>query len=201
MATIIAGEFATMADAESVVAALKGANFAADDVDMFMLNAPGQHDLHPLGGDEDADARASHAHSGALSGAVIGATVGFGAGAAAMAATEAGPAIAATVAAVGAYTGSLVGALNKVGEDEAPQAPETVRHAGAMVAVNAISAAAIDEAISVMRARGAKQVEQAEGRWENGKWQDFDPRATPHLVSDNPGERVPQAADRASPSH
>jgi len=53
----------------------------------------------------------------------------------------------------------------------------------------------------VMRARGAKQVEQAEGRWENGKWQDFDPRATPHLVSDNPGERLPQAADRASPSH
>jgi len=75
-----------------------------------------------------------------------------------------------------------------------------VRHAGAMVAVNATSATAIDEAISVMRAHGARQIEQAEGRWEHGKWQDFDPRAIPHLVGDNPGERVPQPADRASPS-
>ena len=195
MTTIIAGEFATMAETESVVAALHDADFDTDSISVFMLNAPGQHALHPLGGDEDADSGASHAHSGAVSGAIIGATVGLGVGAATMAATEAGPVVAATIAAAGAYTGSLVGALNKVGDDEASAAAtENVRHAGAMVAVNAKSAMWANRAVEILRAHGARQVEQAEGQWENGKWLDFDPRVTPHLVTQVTPERV----DRAS---
>ncbi len=187
MANIIAGEFATIAETEIVADALKSADFDAADIAVFMLNAPGQHAIYPIGGDEDADPGASQAHTGAMSGAIIGATVGLGLGAATMAATEVGPAIAATVAAAGAYAGSLVGALNKVGDDETTHPNEPVRHAGAMVAINAISAISVNRAIAVLRAHGAKQVEQAEGRLENGKWIDFDPLATPHIVnSDSP---------------
>ena len=197
MATIIAGEFPTIAETETVADALKSANFAADDIAVFLLNAPGQHAIHPLGGDQDADAGASHADSGAVSGALVGATVGLGLGAATMAAVDVGPAIAATVAAVGAYTGSLVGALNKVGDAESTHPNEPVRHAGAMVAVNAISAMSVNRAIAVLSSHGAKQIERADGRIENSKWIDFDPVAAPRIVnSDAPG-RERQSADGA----
>ena len=199
MATIIAGEFATMAETESVTAALKAADFDADNISVFMLNAPGQHALHPLGGDENADAGASRADGGAAAGALIGATVGLGVGAATMAATAAGPAVAATIAAAGAYTGSLVGALNKIGDGEAPAAAtESARHAGAMVAINADDANSINRAVAIMRAHGARQIEQAEGRWESGNWLDFDPRVTPHLIDAETSARLPERADRVS---
>ncbi len=199
MATIIAGEFATMAETESVAAALQAADFAADNISVFMLNAAGQHALYPIGGDENADAGASHAHGGAVSGAIIGATVGLGVGAATMAATEAGAAVAATIAAAGAYTGSLVGALNKVGDEEAPvAATESARHAGAMVAINAVGANSVNRAVAILRAHGARQIEQAEGRWENGNWLDFDPRVTPNLIEAESPARRPERADRVS---
>jgi|SRR4051812_5114261 len=185
MATIIAGEFATMAETESATAALKEAgSFPEDRVTVFMSNAPGQHALHPLGGDRDADSASAHAHGGTVTGAVIGATVGLGAGAAAMAATAAGPIVAATAAAVGAYTGSLIGTLNKVGDKEAPAAvTENSRHAGVMVAVNAVDPTEQSRAVDILRSQGARQIERAEGRWENGAWLDFDPGATPQLIS------------------
>ena len=199
MATIIAGEFATMEETESVAAALKSADFAADSVSVFMLNAPGQHGLYPVGGDENADAGASHAHGGAVSGAIIGATVGLGVGAATMAASEAGPVVAATIAAAGAYAGSLVGALNKVGDEEAPAAAtESARHAGAMVAINANDANSVNRAIEILRAHGARQIEQAEGRWENGNWVDFDPRVIPNLIDAETFIRPSESVDRAS---
>ena len=185
MAIIIAGEFATMEQTESVAAALSSANFAPANVSVFMLNAPGQHALHPMGGDEDADPGASNAHTGAVSGAVIGATVGLGVGVATVVATGLGAAVAATAAAVGAYTGSLVGALNKSGDNESAQPPTEVRHAGAMVAVNAETADAEQRAFEILRSHGAKQVERAEGKWENGKWLDFDPRTIPALMNDH----------------
>jgi hypothetical protein len=183
MATIIAGEFNTMEETEAVAAALKAAGFGSSHVSVFMLNSPGQHAIHPLGGDVDKDPGAGNTDKGAVTGAVVGATVGLGVGAAAMAATEFGMAVAATAAAVGAYTGSLVGALNKTGDTESPQAPVEVRHAGAMVAINAPDEAAQNRAIETLRSHGAKQVERAEGTWENGKWLDFDPRSTPVLVA------------------
>lgn len=189
MAIIIAGEFTTMKQTETVATALHSANFAPHNISIFMLNAPGQHALHSIGGDEDADPGASKAHTGAVSGAVVGATLGLGVGAAAMAATEFGVAVAATAAAVGAYTGSLVGALQKTGTEESTQPPAEARHAGPMVAVNAETAEAEHQASEILRSHGAKQVERAEGKWENGKWLDFDPRNEPALVkADTPGQ-------------
>jgi hypothetical protein len=198
MATIIAGEFATMEETEAAAAALRAADFSQPDVSVFMLNSPGQHGLHPLGGDQDADPGASKTDKGAVSGAVIGGAVGLGVGAASLAATDVGPAIAATAAAVGAYTGSLIGALNKTGNHESPEPPADVRHAGAMVAVNTTSQEAEQNAIEILRAHGAGQIERAEGRWEDGKWLDFDPRATPNIVgglrAGEPNEQAPGAS-------
>ena len=197
MANIIAGEFATIAETETVADTSTSADFDATDSAVFMLTAPGQHVIYPIGGDEDAAPGARQAHTGAVSGAIIGATVGLGLGAATMAATEVGPAIAATVAAAGAYAGSLVGALNKVGDDETFHPHEPVRHAGAMVAVNAISAMSVKRAIAVLRAHGAKQVESAEGRLDNGKWIDFDPLAAPHIVNSDAPAHARQSGDGA----
>jgi len=181
MATIIAGELTTLKESERAAARLRDAGFDESDVSVFMLNAPGQHALHPVGGDETADRGAENAHSGAVSGAVVGAAVGLGAGAAAMAAADLGPAMAATATAVGAYTGSLIGAMNKTSDE--PDAPTTeVRHAGAMVAVNVEDEAAALRATDILREEGARQIERAEGTWQDGRWADFDPRATPNLV-------------------
>lgn len=181
MATIIAGELTTMEESERAAARLRDAGFDESAVSIFMLNAPGQHALHPVGGDEDADRGAEQAGTGAVSGAVVGAAVGLGAGAVAMAAADLGPAMAATATAVGAYTGSLIGAMNKTGDE--PEVPATeVRHAGAMVAVNVEDEAGALRAADILREEGARQIERAEGTWQDGRWADFDPRATPNLI-------------------
>ena len=111
MANIIAGEFATIAETETVADALTSADFDATDSAVFMLNAPGQHVIYPIGGDEDAAPGARQAHTGAVS--------------------------------------------------------------------------------------GAKQVESAEGRLENGKWLDFDPLAAPHIVNSDAPAHARQSGDGA----
>ena len=119
------------------------------------MNPPGRHHGLPLGGDEDADAKAEGGDNGALTGAAIGSAVGAVAG---IAATPlVGPIAIAGGAAAGAYAGSLAGAVNKMG-DETP-APET-RPAGVMVAVNTDSAEDEEVAIDLLR----------------------DPVSTPHIV-------------------
>jgi hypothetical protein len=55
MATIIAGLFATFAQAEDIRSELETAGIARDKVSIFVLNPAGQHALYPIGGDEDAD--------------------------------------------------------------------------------------------------------------------------------------------------
>ena len=37
--------------------------------------------------------------------------------------------------------------------------------------------------VEALRAEGALDIEQAEGRWQDGDWIDFDPVATPRLVA------------------
>lgn len=91
MATIIAGLFETLAEAEKAETALKNADFEKSDVSAFALNPAGQHALYPIGGDQDADPGAKEAHVGAASGAIVGGAAALGLGAAAMAATGAGP--------------------------------------------------------------------------------------------------------------
>src|SRR6478672_7107348 len=171
MAQIVAGVFDDEQSATAAAHDLRSAGFEAADLDQFVLNPPGRHNRLPLGGDEDADAKAEGGDKGALTGAAIGTAVGAVAGLAAM--PLVGPIAVVGGAAAGAYAGSLAGAVQKMGDDS--PAPTTPRPAGVMVAVNAGTPEDCEVAIDVLRERGAKMIERAQGEWRGGKWADFDP--------------------------
>lgn len=171
MATIIAGMFETLAKANLAVEELHRERFNSEDVSVFHINAPGQHATYPIGGDVDEDRGAREGDKTAVKGAAAGAAVGGTAGMAA------GPVGAAVGAAVGAYTGSLVGAVQGLGKDQDRERP-----AGVMVAVNTGEGENQGKAIQVLRDRGARGVERAEGQWRNGDWVDFDPVRRPSYV-------------------
>jgi hypothetical protein len=177
MTQIIAGVFDDEQSATAAAHELRGAGFAAADLDQFALNPPGRHHRLPMGGDENADAKAEGGDTGALAGAAIGGAVGAVAG---LAATPfVGPAAVAGGAAAGAYAGSLAGAVQRMGDDR--PAPQT-RPAGVMVAIHAQDAADADAAIDVLRGQGAQMIERADGAWRSGKWTDFDPLRQPDVI-------------------
>ncbi len=183
MSTIIAGRFDEQTEVDQTVNDLDRAGFAADQIDTFFVNPPGQHDAYPVGGDQDESAGATNADATALGGIGVGAVVGLGAGLAT--APFLGPAAIAVGAGVGAYTGSLAGALggmddpHKLEDDAAvPQS----RHGGLIVAVHTPDQATQSQAIAVLRARSAKDIERAEGKWIAGSWSDFDPLLPARLV-------------------
>ena len=190
MAQIVAGVFDDEQSATAAAHDLRSAGFEAADLDQFVLNPPGRHNRLPLGGDEDADAKAEGGDKGALTGAAIGTAVGAVAGLAAV--PLVGPVAIAGGAAAGAYAGSLAGAVNKMGDDE--PAPE-LRPAGVMVAVNADSVEDEEIAIDLFRDRGAQMIERADGAWHDGKWVDFDPVSVPVILDSHAGP-VGQSATR-----
>ena len=51
MANIISARFTTQAEVDRIVNALSAEGFRRDEYFSFFLNPPGQHALHPLGGD------------------------------------------------------------------------------------------------------------------------------------------------------
>jgi hypothetical protein len=180
MATIIAGGFEVVKDADAAVARLGEAGVRRENLCTFGVNPPGEHDTLPGGGDRRESPGAENAGKGAGKGAAIGAAAGLAAGAAAT--PLLGPAGLAAGAAAGAYTGSLVGALGRMNKDEQP-GKDSVRPAETLVAVNADAPGpAAEELVRIFEECGARQVEQTEGRWENGAWADFDPLAPPQLV-------------------
>ncbi|MEH6499463.1 MAG: hypothetical protein V7751_08735 [Pseudoalteromonas distincta] len=193
MNTIIAGRFELQDQGEEVLRALRGAGFPRDAMTLFYVNPDGQHDIYPIGGDDDDSPGARDADKGALAGGGLGAAAGLAAGAAA--AAVAGPVGIAAAVGVGAYTGSLAGAVNSTNEesevDEAAEEGEntrklTERHAGIHVAVRVDGEGAPDDgqaiAVSTLQSHGAMDIEQAEGLLEEGNWKDFDPREVVHLV-------------------
>jgi len=176
MSTIIAGLFENIDQAEGAVRELRGSGFVPGDVCQFANNPPGQHDQFPIGGDENSDPGARHAHGGAATGAGVGAGAG-----AAVGAVVGGPPGAAVGAGLGAYVGSLVGALGGLEGNGTEQRPVR-RPAGVMVAVRVDDATQEQDAIRVLGAQGAGHIEKAEGTWSQGKWEDFDPVSVPHIV-------------------
>lgn len=193
MNTIIAGRFELQDQGEEVLRALRGAGFPRDAMTLFYVNPDGQHDIYPIGGDDDDSPGARDADKGALAGGGLGAAAGLAAGAAA--AAVAGPVGIAAAVGVGAYTGSLAGAVNSTNKesevDEAAEEGEntrklTERHAGIHVAVRVDGEGAPDDgqaiAVSTLQSNGAMDIEQAEGLLEEGNWKDFDPREVVHLV-------------------
>ena len=194
MTPIIAGRFEQEAQAEAAVAALRHGGFNVDDVTVFFVNPAGQHATYPIGGDRDASPGAKHAYGGALNGAAVGTIVRVGLAASPVL----GPAAVVAGAGVGAYAGSLVGALGKMEEpatakpaeqvvervatSDAPTDTARVRSSGIFVAVRAVEFVKRVAAVNALRAKGAEDIERADGTWQAGQWIDFDPLKPPLLV-------------------
>lgn len=189
MHLIIAGRFALQDQADAALAALRQAGFQRDALAAFYLNPNGQHDIYPIGGDEQSSPGARHSGAGAAKGGGIGAAVGAAAGVAAT--PLVGPAGIAIGAGIGAYTGSLVGAVSstdetsdvdeQTGRPSAAQPTVTERTPGVLVAVR-VDDQSRQQAIDTFRAAGAEDIEQATGELSEGEWKDFDPRAVVQCV-------------------
>lgn len=181
MATIVAGRFDNIEQAERALEALHGNGFQRGDAGQFFVNPPGQHDENAIGGDQFADAQSSKAHVGAAAGAAAGGAVGI---AAAAAIPGIGPVLALGVAALGAYTGSLVGTLSKLGDASGARelGASPGRSGGMMVAVRVDDEQAERIAIDTLRQHAAADIERARGEWRDGQWHDFDAVAPPNLV-------------------
>ncbi|WP_232467675.1 hypothetical protein [Bordetella genomosp. 9] len=211
MALIVAARFETFEQAQGAARALFAQGFAEDDVHVFYVNTAGAHGKYPIGGDRGVDPDAGGAHYGALLGgaglALIGAVVGGLIGGAmhltALALVG--------VAAVGAYIGSLIGALwvtgrrqpgvNRASKAAHPEHPE-VRSAGVMLALHTDPSREA-QACKVLRDAGGVDVERAQGRWQEGRWVDFDPLQPPDREPDSMGATasagMPQAGRSATP--
>ncbi len=179
MENILCAQFDDLESAAKAADDLRAAGVGTRDIEQFVLNAPGQHDRYPIGGDEDADKGARDGDEGAAAGASLGGVAGLVIGAAAI--PVAGPLAAAAGLAAGAYTGSLAGAVNTMGESDDDAGP-AFRPAGVRVAVHV---AAPDLRGPVLQAFGrhqARSIEQARGKWNDGSWQDFDPLSKPHWI-------------------
>ncbi|QJD60263.1 hypothetical protein HG264_15935 [Pseudomonas sp. gcc21] len=196
MSTIIAARFEDQDHGEKVVAALRDAGFSPEGISLFYVNPHGQHDIYPIGGDENTSPGARESGKGALAGGGVGAVVGAAAG---LAATPvAGPLGVAIGAGIGAYTGSLAGAMGKtdqgsgvdeaesrgeLDEEEVKQHKAIERQAGTYVAVRTGGTESrAKQAVELFRVHGGVDIEHAEGELRNGHWTTFDPRSVVNLV-------------------
>jgi hypothetical protein len=183
MDNIIAGRFQTQDQSQDALQQLRDAGFADAALTTFFVNPAGQHDLYPLGGDEDASPGAGGAAGGAEAGVAAGAAAGLAVGLAA--APFLGPAAVIAAAGVGAYTGSLGGTFSQLSspdEADAQGQPRTPRRSGMLVAVSVKDGQERARAISVLAAAQAADIESASGNLSDGDWSDFDPRQPVHLA-------------------
>lgn len=189
MTLIVAARFQTFDQATVAAQKLFAEGFTEDDVHTFYINSAGEHGRFPLGGDRVADPDAKGGHLGAMAGAsALGLVFALLGGL--IAARMAAPILIVIASAgVGAYLGALAGALWIVGRDKrkrqaAPGVPEmhpAVRAAGVMLALHVpVGKEAL--ARQVLRESGGRDIERAQGRWLNGKWEDFDPLTPPKHV-------------------
>jgi hypothetical protein len=191
MNTIIAGRFQRQDQADDAMAELVLSGFASQQVTSFFVNPRGQHDLYPIGGDEDESRGTHDASSGAASAAAVGGGVGLAVGIATLPVLGPGAAVAAV--GVAAYTGSLVGALGRMGAESGPddrgsriesqREDALLRKSGMLVAVSAPTSTQQITAVQILDARQAVDVEQTEGTFSEGQWVDFNPLSPLTLVA------------------
>jgi hypothetical protein len=191
MKTIIAGRFQRQDQADDAMAELVLSGFASQQVTSFFVNPGGQHDLYPIGGDEDESRGTHDASSGAASAAAVGGGVGLAVGIATLPVLGPGAAVAAV--GVAAYTGSLVGALRRMGAESGPddrasriesqREDALLRKSGMLVAVCAPTSAQQITAVQILDARQAVDVEQTEGTFSEGQWVDFNALSPLTLVA------------------
>jgi hypothetical protein len=182
MSLIVAARFTTFPTAEQAAQKLFDAGFVEEDVTLFFVNPRGQHARYPIGGDTDTDPAAKNAPKGAGIGVTLGAVAGAVVGVAIFAAFSAPLIVSLIAAGVGAYVGSLVGAMMRTreGGHAAHRSPfhEETRDSGVLVAVHVSPDNQLDAA-RVLRDAGGVAIERASGRWQQGRWADFDPLKTP----------------------
>jgi hypothetical protein len=178
MANIVAAQFDDINVVDAALSSLSEAGFAPTSVDTYFLNAAGQHARYPIGGDQDVDPEAHGAEKGALAGAALGGAAGAALGL--VAAPVAGHAAAAGAIAAGVYAGSLAGAVHSLGKGHAAPDPPLNRPAGVVVAVYAPTSLEQKRAASIFGRYRAHAIEEADGTWKNGTWQDFDPVSIPN---------------------
>ncbi|MFP3564966.1 hypothetical protein [Paraburkholderia sp. SIMBA_030] len=174
MSLIVAARFTTFTAAEDAAQRLFNAGFVEEDVTLFFVNPPGQHARFRPGGDTSADTNARGAPKGAEIGITIGAAVGAVVGVGIFAAFSAPLIVSLIAAGVSAYVGSLVGAMVRTLETS----NEEIRDSGVLVAVHVSSDSQLDAA-RVLRDAGGAAIERATGRWQQGRWADFDPLKQP----------------------
>jgi hypothetical protein len=174
MSLIVAARFTTFPAAEDAAQRLFNAGFVEEDVTLFFVNPIGQHARFRPGGDISADANAREASKGAEIGVAIGAAVGAVVGVGIFAAFSAPLIVSLIAAGVSAYVGSLVGAMMRTRE----ASNEETRDSGVLVAVHVSPDSQLDAA-RVLRDAGGAAIERATGRWQLGRWADFDPLKPP----------------------
>lgn len=175
MSHIVAARFERSLDADAALEALRR-EFPQNEIDSFAVNPPGQHGLHPMGGDVGEDAGTHGAGAAGAIGAGLGLIVGLVIGA--IASLHYGGPVLYILGGIGALIGAFAGVMPKL-HDPAP-AEHTAEHplelpAGRMIAVLADRPGVEDKAVSILRNCGARNVGHTEGQWVNG-WRDFDPR-------------------------
>ncbi len=189
MSLIVAARFQTFDEASLAAQRLFSEGYTEDDIHTFYVSIAGEHGHFPLGGDRLADPDSKGGHFGAVAGAaLLGLVFALLGG---LIASRLSSSIFITIAAagVGAYIGALVGALRVVGRKKRAQVAAgepvkthpPVRQAGVMLALH-VDAAREAQARQILRAAGGTDIERANGRWQDGKWQDFDPLEPPRRV-------------------
>ncbi|MGZ9057661.1 MAG: hypothetical protein ACXW14_00295 [Burkholderiaceae bacterium] len=192
MATIIAARVETQQRADELMAQLQSRGVAADDMQAFYVNPPGQHGTYPIGGDVAVDTGTEESSLGQASGVAAGAAAGLAAGAVAGAAIPPlAPIIAVALAGVGAHVGGMAGALaatrtsheeKQETETNTPDAEAVDMRRGGMTLAVRVDPANEKIVIDLLSAAAVEDLERAQGDWQEGQWADFDPLAPPHKV-------------------
>ena len=190
MSLIVAARYQTFDQAGAATQLLARHGYTEDQIHTFYVNTAGAHDRYPVGGDRRQDPDATGGVIGVVCGAAI---LGIICAALAMLIVrgfEYSSLVVIAAGGVGAYVGALIGAMVAIGrvhrrrssltttastvkEDHPP-----VRPAGVLLAVP-VAPDKEAEVAQLLRESGGQDVERANGRWENGKWQDFDPLVPP----------------------
>jgi hypothetical protein len=198
LSEIIAGTFEQAAQAEAARAKLEAEGISPDQVCIMFVNPAGQHGEFPIGGDEHKSLGAKDADAGAGKGAALGGAVGVGVGL--LATPFIGPAGVVAGVSAASLVGAVAGGVSHMGEkpqgesDHDTQAKgegapaiavgegqpklasaRSRRPTGMMLAVNSVDRSCRELALRVLREAGALGIEQAQGRWEGGRWVDFEP--------------------------
>jgi hypothetical protein len=183
MSIIIAGHFQTQDEADAARHALGQAGFDQERLSTFYLSQAGQHDMTPIGGDNQISPGARETPKGVLQGGATGGAVGLAIGAATAPLT--GPIGPIVGGLVGAHVGSLFSftKMKEAGEgEEGGRAPVEQRKAGMLVAVAFDEAGDESRAVDVFRRFGAVQIERARGNIVDGDWADFDASLPPDII-------------------